>query len=104
MTNQNLRVERLGETGRIRLLVHGALDISGVPALDAAIGEARDGTTVVVDLRNVEFIDSSGLALLLDQTEQAGRRGAELRVVPSRDVLAVLTLARVTDELNLDDE
>jgi anti-sigma B factor antagonist len=54
-------------SGALRIAVRGDLDLNTVdalrPALEAACG-SRAGVTL--DLRAVEFIDSAGLALLVD--------------------------------------
>jgi anti-sigma B factor antagonist len=61
--------------------VAGELDLMTAPQLDvslrAALGEAD---SVVADLRHLEFMDCSGLHVLVDAAGQARQRGRSLRV------------------------
>ena len=61
------------ERGLTRLLVAGEIDMQVAPRLTEAIGDLlRDGhDRVVVDLSAVTFLDSSGLASLVDGYHQA---------------------------------
>lgn len=60
------------------VVVAGELDICGVPHMDRALRRAeRDGGPIVVDMQELEFLDSSGLQLLLAtdlRLRSAGRR------------------------------
>ena len=64
--------------------VHGELDVATVPQLDAEF--ARIGTIdgidlVVVDLRPLAFLDSSGLEAILRFEATARGRGVETAIV-----------------------
>jgi anti-anti-sigma factor len=65
-----------------RLIPVGELDIATAPTLeqafDVAYDEADSGAVVVVDLRELEFIDSSGINALLWMAKRAPDR---LRVI-----------------------
>ena len=53
-----------------------------VGALDEAlIRAARSGGTVEIDLAEVDFIDGSGLSVLMDAESRARRANQELRIV-----------------------
>jgi anti-anti-sigma factor len=61
------------------IVVHGDIDIAGGPVLEAAMiaTELPDtNDSVVVDLGDVLFIDSSGLRSLLGASHRARDRGA----------------------------
>ena len=89
-----LRLER--QPGR--LLVFGELDLSTAPELDRAL--SAEDADIVIDLRGVEFIDSSGIHALLD----ARRARPRLRVEnPTPATRRVLDLAGVT-QLLIDDQ
>lgn len=74
------------------LQVSGEIDIIGAPALRAALMPALDDTRLVVlDLSEVSFLGSSGLAVLVEAREQAQRSERELRLVcATRIVLRAL--------------
>ena len=56
----------------------------GVPKIEAALNEASAGEPelIVIDLRSLTFIDSSGLQALVTGHELCQARGHELRIVP----------------------
>ncbi len=71
-----LRSKREGDTHFVEL--HGELDIAGAPSLEEELlrVEATDAAAIVCDLSNLEFIDSTGIRLLLmaaDRSAAAGR-------------------------------
>jgi anti-sigma B factor antagonist len=77
----SVRSER--SAGVHRLIPVGELDIATAPILERAFDLALDAaddddTVMVVDLRELGFIDSSGIRVLLGVTEQAPGR---LRVI-----------------------
>lgn len=53
-------------------------------------------STVLLDLSAVEFMDSSGLGLILGRFSTSGEMGAEFKIInPSRSVSKVLELAGI---------
>jgi anti-sigma B factor antagonist len=62
----------------------GDLDITCADELDGEIRELRRSgfDRVVIDLRDVEFMDSSGLRVLLSLRNDAKRDGHDLVLVP----------------------
>jgi anti-anti-sigma factor len=63
--NLILRDERDGDTHVIQLL--GELDIAGAPHLEERLQrvEATDAPAIIIDMSDLEFIDSTGVRLLL---------------------------------------
>jgi len=62
----------------------GELDLESADELNRRVSELqlRRITQIVLDLRNVEFIDSSGLRVLLALRNDAKRNGHALTLVP----------------------
>jgi anti-sigma B factor antagonist len=68
--------------GVVHIVVGGELDIATVPQLDAALRRAWASSDVlVVDLRKLEFIDSSGAHLIVDADRRIRRAGGRLIIV-----------------------
>lgn len=63
--------------------VTGELDIVGASSTGEAIGDAvpTSAYALVVDLSRLEFIDSSGIAMMFSLARRLGGRRQELRVV-----------------------
>lgn len=81
------------------VLVAGELDIAAAPELRAVLDRIvrEDDGSVLVDLSETTFLDSSGLAVLLNALRRLTRARRELRVRcapgPPRDVIVRLRLA-----------
>jgi anti-sigma B factor antagonist len=87
----------------IRALVgmSGDLDFNAAPQLGDAIDRLLEARAheIWVDLRRLDFIDSTGLAALIGARRRADGAGAKLRLVvdrgPVRDVLELGRMDRV---------
>jgi anti-sigma B factor antagonist len=78
-----LTVQQFDEGLQLRLALHGELDLSNAKTVEAALAEAFEtGKKIVIDLGQLEFLDSTGIALLVGAL---GRRDAErLSFIASR--------------------
>ena len=62
------------------LVIHGDLDIAGGPTLEAYLLRSQDGLPIVLDLGEVDFIDSSGLRALLAASRRARTHDTVVRL------------------------
>lgn len=97
------------EAGRVRFIPRGELDLATAPELeDKVLNALRDGDQVVVlDLRQLTFMDSTGVRAIVAAHQVAEQTGRELRVVrPPRDsaVSRVIEISGIDDALGLVDE
>lgn len=86
----------------VTVVAFGEVDLDSAPRLGAAVEQAYAAPCrrVVIDLRGVDYLDSSGVHCLLDAAASARRAGREFRVVGvQRSVFSVLEITGVTDEL-----
>jgi anti-anti-sigma factor len=75
-SSDSLRVE-IDVNGTI--IVHGDIDIAGGPILEDALRAAQQTShPVTIDLRDVSFIDSSGLRSLLNASRRATERSSHV--------------------------
>jgi anti-anti-sigma factor len=66
--------------------------------------EADRPDTLILDLRDVTFFDSTGLQLVLDADVRAREEGRTLIVLPGDgEPRRILELAEVADRLNLEE-
>jgi anti-sigma B factor antagonist len=75
-----VEVSRDGDT--VTVSPTGELDISTVPRLAEALAAEGPCRRLVLDLRGLSFIDSSGLRLVLMEVERARGEGHDVEVVP----------------------
>ncbi len=99
----SLDISRRDTASSCVLVVRGAIDVTGCRRLGSSISEAFAGAParMVIDLRAAEFIDSTGLAVLVRARRQALRRSVELKLVcdapATLKVLELTGLARSFD-------
>jgi anti-sigma B factor antagonist len=87
------------EPGSARLILHGEPDADSAAAADKALlgllGRGLD--RVIVDLTELDFMDSTGIKFLLDGRDAAGRLGVEIAIAHGGDPIErILTVAGVT--------
>jgi anti-sigma B factor antagonist len=86
--------------------VSGELDLASSPALEEELDRVAhsDAKVVIVDLRNLEFMDSTGLSVLVRAHQRAEEDGRRLGLVNgSQQVQRLLSLTGVADRLTLAD-
>ena len=92
------------DDGITRLAVAGELDLASVPELEAALPAPAPGETLVVDLRELAFIDSSGIHVLMRLDTDARAEGWSLVVVRAgADVQRILDLCHLGERVRLVD-
>jgi anti-sigma B factor antagonist len=94
------------EPDRERLVVvpSGELDLASADRLDAAVAEQFDNgfDHVVADLRELTFIDSSGIRTLWQAHQRAERSGVRLSIIPGNgDVSRALDLTGLLERMDV---
>ena len=77
---------------------HGEVDLATVAAVRDALRSEQVTTRVVLDLRQVEFMDSAGLALIVEQMRRAEQEGFAFAVVRGPDQVQRLLRMAGLDE------
>jgi anti-anti-sigma factor len=97
----HFRLNVLRESDLCVLKLSGELDLASCPELEQELDDAAAlGTAVVVDLRELTFIDSTGIAVLVKAYAQSGQNGSRLQVTGARGAVErVLSLTGVSDAL-----
>lgn len=86
------------------LALRGELDMATVPELEQELLRASENGPgmIVLDLRELDFIDSTGLRTLLVEHERSRESGRELALVRgSQQVDRLMTITRVADHLRI---
>jgi len=87
--------------------VAGEVDIQTSPVLEERLGAILDDgqTSVVVDLGDVTFLDSTGLSVLISTLRRCRAAGGELQIVgPRPNVRKVLEITGLTDVFGVADD
>jgi anti-sigma B factor antagonist len=102
----HFRVEVRNEDHAAVVTVSGELDLASSPALEEELDRVVSSQTplVVIDLRALEFMDSTGLSVLIRAHQRAEERGLRFGLVRgSQQVQRLLSLTGVAERLTLVD-
>ena len=93
---------RDGDTAWVRPV--GELDLDTAPRLDAELASARaeGGPRLVLDMRRLTFMDSTGLRLVIRWDAAARKEGFEFAIVPGPEIVQrVIKLTGMDDQLTV---
>lgn len=91
----------------VRLALTGELDISSAPVLEEALGriEAGEPEVLLVDLRQLEFMDSTGLRTLVGANQRARAQGRRLAIVRGPEqVDRIFSVTRLDERFEIVDD
>jgi anti-sigma B factor antagonist len=100
------RVEVLDQSAGTVIALSGELDLASSPALEEAFERvfASDADTLVVDLRKLDFMDSTGLSVIVKAHQTVEDRDLKLYVVNGpAQVQRLLSLTGVAERVSLID-
>jgi anti-sigma B factor antagonist len=87
----------------VRVAPVGELDIATVDKLRAEVDRLRDSgfSQLVLDLRGVRFLDSTGLRLVLELDQTAQEAGQQLQIIRGSAVVQrIFEVTQVSDRLH----
>ncbi|MHB8659084.1 MAG: STAS domain-containing protein [Solirubrobacteraceae bacterium] len=85
--------ERFEDDDQIRLVLAGELDLAHTGKLEALASEVPPGGALTVEVAELEFIDSSGLRVLMNLDLRSRREGWTFAIAnPRAQVLRLLKL------------
>lgn len=77
------RVDVRHDGAAVVVAPHGEIDLGTVDEVRKAIERSHDGSSnLVIDLRGVGFLDTSGLRLVVEQSDRATQRGYRFELIP----------------------
>ena len=88
----------------VHVSLSGELDISSAPRLqdDLARVEAGEPATIVLDLSGLDFMDSTGLRLLIGADSRARNAGRRLILIRGNEMVQrVLRVTRLDERLEI---
>jgi anti-anti-sigma factor len=102
----NFGVEVRDDERAVVIGVTGELDLASSPELERELerGTSSDVELLIIDLRRLEFMDSTGLSVLVRAHQRATENGKRLAIVKGpQQVQRLLSLTGVADRLTVVD-
>ena|ERR1700677_1321182 len=99
-----LRIESRTEQGRIVVRLGGELDMASAPLLQSALEEAEKeaSATLVLDLNELRFMDSTGLRIILWAAERCRNVGQQFALTPgASQVQRLLAVSGVGERVRI---
>ena len=95
-----LQIEQSEQDGTAVITIEGEVDLNTSPGLRAALLKAaakgKGKSSLAVDLRGVRYMDSSGVATLIEGLKSVREKGGRfVLLAPSNSVMKVLQLSRL---------
>jgi anti-anti-sigma factor len=106
MATRELGVTLEERDGAAVLALHGDVNASAEAALQSAYGEATSGnaSAVVLDFADVEYINSTGIALIVGLLAQARAREVEVRATGLSDhYREIFEITRLADFMTIEE-
>jgi anti-sigma B factor antagonist len=87
----------------VRLVVRGDLDLASAPEFERAVATAQRSqpAAMVVDLGELDFLDSRGLRAILAVRDLCDQQGCELRLIAGEQSRRLFDMTGLTDSLPL---
>ena len=102
----NFRVDVHDDDEAVLIGVSGELDLASSPELERELdrGTASDVKLLIIDLRELEFMDSTGLSVLVRAHQKAMQSGKRFAIVKGpQQVQRLLSLTGVAERLTVVD-
>ena len=102
-----LELETHDQEGAVRLALTGELDISSAPRVEEELErlESASPGLLVLDLRGLVFMDSTGLRLIVSADARAREQGRRLAVVRGPEaVQRIFRVTRLEERLDMVDD
>jgi anti-sigma B factor antagonist len=102
-----LELETEQNESHTRLALRGELDISSAPVLEEALGrvEESEPALLVLDLRALEFMDSTGLRTVVSADQRARAQNRRVAIVRGPEAVdRIFNVTRLDERLELVDD
>jgi anti-sigma B factor antagonist len=98
-----MTIEKNRNNGNLTIALTGRLDTSTSPQLEAALKEDLDGvTTLLMDFKNLEYISSAGLRVLLSAQKVMNKQGTMTVRNVGQDIMDIFEVTGFSEILSIE--
>ena len=99
-----MNIKKTRNANELKIAVAGRLDTQTAPQLDAELRSSLDGvTSLVFDLKELEYISSAGLRVLLSAQKRMNIQGKMKVTNAGEDILEIFEVTGFTEILTLNE-
>ena len=97
-----MNIEKQKNGNELLLAPEGRLDTRTAPELETVIQETLDGVEkLTIDLKNLEYISSAGLRVLLSAQKRMNKQGEMIITGCSESIMEIFEITGFSDILNI---
>ena len=97
-----MKIEKITKDGIVTIQIDGRLDTTTAPDLEEVIGNLEGVTDLVFDLKNLEYISSAGLRIILKAQKIMNTQGSMKLIGVSDSVMDVFDITGFSDILTIE--
>lgn len=97
-----MKTEKKTENGTLTLTLEGRLDTTTAPELEREIGDLGGVQDLVIDMKNLEYISSAGLRVILKAQKIMNTKGSMRLVNVCESIMEVFEITGFSDILTIE--
>ena len=98
-----MKITQEKKDGTLKIALEGRLDTTTTPALEDVINTSLDGVTeLVYDMKDLEYISSAGLRVLLSAQKLMNKQGSMVIKNVCADIMEVFDITGFSDILTVE--
>lgn len=98
-----MEIRKETNAGTLNMAISGRVDTTTAPALENELKDSYDSCeALVLDFKDVEYISSAGLRVLLSAQKVMSKKGGMKLVNVSRDIMEIFEVTGFTDILTIE--
>ncbi len=97
-----MNVNKIKDAGKLTAVIEGRVDTTTAPELEKSLKEDMEGCTeLILDFKNVEYISSAGLRVLLSAQKIMSKQGEMTLINVNSDIMEIFEVTGFSDILTI---
>lgn len=96
-----MKIQKIYESGTLTIYLEGRLDTTTAPGLEGELGQLNGVQDLIFDMKNLEYISSAGLRVLLKMQKVMNTKGAMKLVNVGENIMEVFQITGFYDILTV---
>lgn len=97
-----MKIQKTDESGALTINLEGRLDTATAPELERELGELNGVQDLIFDMKNLEYISSAGLRVILKAQKVMNAKGAMKLVNVGESIMEVFQITGFADILTIE--